>query len=107
MADTPNSEIPDELIELKYRFLVLDDQQARFVRTLPGPVDIAAGKTQLTDEQHVTLTAMQAELTELAVQIHRHPFLLALAPVPGDRYAADRAATKAAQARLNRETPAT
>ncbi|MEY9857049.1 hypothetical protein ABH935_002657 [Catenulispora sp. GAS73] len=105
MADTPAPEIPDDLIELKYRFLVLDAQQAQFVKTLPGSMDIATGKMQLTDEQRATLTAMQAELTELAVQIQRHPFLVALTPAPVDRYAADRAATKAARACTERSTP--
>ncbi|MEY9934348.1 hypothetical protein ABH926_009016 [Catenulispora sp. GP43] len=106
MADTSAPEIPDDLIELKCRFLVLDAQQARFVKTLPASTDIAAGKVQLNDEQRAALTAMQVELTELAVQIHRHPFLVALTPVPVDRYAADRAATKAARAQLNHEAPA-
>lgn len=107
MTGTSEPEIPDDLIELKYRFLDLDARQAQFVKTLPGSMDIAAGKAQLTDEQHATLTAMQAELADLAVQIHQHPFLVALTPVPLDRYAADRAATKAAKAQLNHEAPAT
>ena len=74
IADTHDPEILDDRGELKHRFLVLDAQQARFVKTLPGSVDVASGRAEPADEQRATLTAMQAELTELAVQIHRYPF---------------------------------
>lgn len=36
IADTHDPEILDDRGELKHRFLVLDAQQARFVKTLPG-----------------------------------------------------------------------
>jgi hypothetical protein len=91
-----DAEIPEDLVALKHRFLHLDAEQAQFAKTLPSSMAIATGQAALTDAQRETWTAMRTELTELAVQIHRHPFLTAKAPV--DRYPADRAATKAAKA---------
>ena len=96
IADVSEAEIPEDLVALKHRFLALDAEHAQFAKTLPGSMAIATGQAALTDAQRATWTAMQTELTELAVQIQRHPFLAAKAQL--DRYAADRAATKAAKA---------
>lgn len=56
---------------------------------------IATGQASLTEQQRADWTRIQTGLTELAVQINRHPALAGLSAV--DRYALDRAATKAAK----------
>jgi predicted phage gp36 major capsid-like protein len=88
-------QIPADLIELKRRFIDVQADQAQFAVTLPSSMAIATGQASLTDEQQSAWRQIQTELTELAVQIHRHPALTALGPV--DRDALDRAATKTAK----------
>lgn len=96
IGDVTDLDIPADLIDLKRRFIALTQQQESLAKELPSSTAIAGGKAAFTDEQRAGWDRLRAELGDLAVQIHAHPFLASL-PM-AERYKADEAASKVARA---------
>lgn len=86
---TDASEAFADLVRLKRQLYDLDAQHTLWCTTLPPALE-------MTDDQHARMRETQAEMTELAVQIHRHEAFKGLDQM--EYYALNREASKQARA---------
>lgn len=60
-----------ELEELEQRFRTVEAELAEHVKPMPPAMAIVSGEAEIPDADRARWTQLQAELTELAVQIHQ------------------------------------
>ncbi|MDB4872906.1 MAG: hypothetical protein JWL97_3910 [Gemmatimonadales bacterium] len=63
---------PDGVLAAQTAFLVAEARCAAMVRTHPRPTDVAAGRAQISDEQHAEFAAAMEEQRRLAEQLEAY-----------------------------------
>ena len=90
-----DSEIPDDLIQLKRDHVAVQDEIAALADTMPKSTDIVAGVAKVSPEQQAQWSVLHDRLGTLTERIHRHPAFENLDQIA--RYKLDAAASKAAR----------
>jgi hypothetical protein len=72
VPDSPDSNIPPDLIELQRKYDQALDECERIANELPSGVDVAAGRATFSDEDLQKLNTARAARDELGMKLHRH-----------------------------------
>lgn len=84
-------EFPADLVDLQRSFLAAEARCTQIADSHPKPTDVAAGRAEITDEQHTEFSHAMNEAAELARQLEAH-----WATVPPEQRTKARAALREA-----------